>query len=100
MSAQEENGGTVWVVTIDGPVNTSTLLFSTRFQYPNNLGPIERIHVSSNNTLYAIMTQGVVVSIDPKTGTVSDTIGGYSIILFFCCNAFIFISYFHIFLFS
>jgi len=65
----EQNGGTIWSVKIDNAVNTSTILSSTRFDLPSNVGSVSRIHASSNNTLLALFDSGILFSLDPKSGT-------------------------------
>lgn len=67
----EQNGGTVWAVTVDAAVNTSTIISSARFEYPEGQGPIVRVHASANNTLYAIMAQGTLAVLDPRSGTIT-----------------------------
>lgn len=69
--SQQSTGGILWGVTIDAPVNTSTPLSTAHFTYPDGMGPVTRIHVTANNTVIAVMTQGTVVSIDTRTGAVS-----------------------------
>lgn len=64
------DGGNLWTVTINGVVNASTIQSAVRFQYPSGMGPLVRIHASSNNTLYGIMAQGTLVSLNPTTGVI------------------------------
>lgn len=64
----EANGGSLWAVQIDNAVNSSTLLYSTRFELPTGVGKFSRIHASANNTLFVIFDDGALFIMDGKTG--------------------------------